>query len=805
MDSVLKDLRHTLRMCWKAPGFAAAAVATLALGIGVNIAVFTVFHAALLETLPVEEPDRLVTVYTWTEKGGDHFDFSYPLYVDLRDGNTVFSGLAGHLSMGVGVSANGRSDRIVAEFVTSNYFDVLGVTPALGAGFRGPDEIVGNPPVAVISHALWRNLFNGDPAIVGRTVGVNGKSFTVSAVVPRGFEGVVRGQRADIWMTVPHFFSSRNAASRLGERTTSYLSLLGRLRPGVTPESAGAQLTPVVRQAASVTDWHVRTRPSASGDTGLVESLEKPLRMLMIAVGLILVIAAANVANLLLARSHGRRQEIALRRALGATRSRVIQQIVTEGVVLAVAGGAVGLLLANWLNAVFEIRTPTGGSVLALSTDPDLTVVLAAAALSIVAAIGASLLPALSTSRPDLMMIIKGGADSARGRGGSRLRSGLVIVQIALCLVLLVGAGLFLSSLMRLRSIDPSIGDRQVMAATINLSLRGYDEPRGRQLYSDFIDRVRGVPGVKSAALAYTLPVSAGGIRMDLGPKTTQPAVDGPVAMEYVPISPGFFETIRLPLVRGRDFTSADGFAAPKVIIVNETMERKFWPDRDAVGEMLVISPEERFTVVGVARDTKYRNLRETPKMTMYLPLAQTHQASAHLLMRTAAGGPQILDAVRAELRALDPALPIYNVRTMADHVNRSLYLDNLRAELVSWLAGLALILAAIGVYGVVSFSVAERTREVGIRLALGADPRKVLRMVLMSGARIAAAGIVAGLLLSMWLTRIVKSQLYNTSPMDIGAFAGASLLLFLIVELAAYLPARRATRIDPIAALRRD
>lgn len=804
MDSILKDLRHTLRMCWKAPGFAAAAVATLALGIGVNIAVFTVFHAALVETLPVQEPDRLVTVYTWTEKDGDHFDFSYPLYVDLREGSTVFSGLTAHTSMGVGVSANGRSDRVIAELVASNFFDVLGVAPATGTGFTGRDEVSGAPQTAIISHLLWRNLFNGDPAILGKTVGVNGKSFTVVGVTPRGFEGVVRGLRADVWLTVPHFFTIRNVPSRLGERTSSYLALLGRLAPGVTPERAGAQLTPVVRQAATVTDWEVRTRISPSGDTDLVESLDKPLRMLMIAVGLILVIAAANVANLLLARSHGRQQEIALRRALGATRRRVIQQMVSEGVVLALAGGAVGLLLANWLNAVFEIRTPTGGA-LALSMDPDLTVVLAAAALSIAAAIGASLLPAVSTSRPNLMMIIKGGADSVRGRSGSRLRSGLVILQIALCLVLLVGAGLFLSSLMRLRSIDPSIGDRQVIAATLNLSLRGYDEPRGRQLYSDLIDRVRGVPGVQSAALAYTLPVSAGGIRMDLGPKTTQPAVETPIAVEIVPISSGFFETIKLPLLRGRDFTPADGSGAPKVAIINETMKRKFWGQRDAVGETFAISPQERYTIVGVARDTKYRNLRETPRMTMYLSIAQMHEPSANLIIRTAAGSPRIMDAVRAELRALDSALPLYNVRTMAEHVNRSLYLDNLRAELVSWLAGLALILGAIGVYGVVSFSVAERTREVGIRLALGADPRTVLRMVLMSGARIAAAGIAVGLLLSTWLTRIIKAQLYNTSPMDLGALAGASLLLFLIVELAAYLPARRATRIDPIAALRRE
>jgi predicted permease len=437
--------------------------------------------------------------------------------------------------------------------------------------------------------------------------------------------------------------------------------------------------------------------------------------------------------------------------------------------------------------------------------EPNATVIAFAVLLSGFAAIGAGLLPALSTSRPDLLLVVKGASDGVRGRfGRQNIRAGLVVVQVALSLVLVVGAGLFLRSLSRLQSVDPALANTRVVAATLNLTLRGYDEPRGRQFYADVLQRVSSLPGVESASLAYVLPVTAGGMRMDVLGSSTKPAAEGMVGIDLVPVSPNFFKTVGIPLLAGRDFSGTDTQSAPKVIVINETMKQRFWRDQNAVGEPFTIA-DETYEVVGIARDTKYRNLREASRMVMYLPYTQSHEASANLLVRTSLPGDRIMESVRAAVRDVDAGLPLYNVRTLAEHVNRSLYLDRLRAELIGYLAALALALAAVGIYGVVSFTVAERTREVGIRVALGAEPTAVLRMMLGTGVRLTAMGIVAGLVLSYWLTQKIAGDLFGVRPTDPVALAGACALLLGVALLATLVPARRATRIDPIAALRTE
>ena len=806
LDSLLQDLRHSIRALRKTPVFSIAATLTLALGLGVNISVFTVMNAALLESLPVRQPDRLVHVFSWTEKGDEHFDFSYPLYVDLRDGARALSGLAAYASNNVGLSRADRSDRVVAEFVSSNYFSVLGVDLIAGPGLAGRDELPGGPSTIVISERLWRTFFANDPSAVGQELSVNGKRFTVVGIAPGTFVGVLRGQRADVWMALPQFTAVRNRPDTLmRSRESSWLSLVGRLAPGATGEQAAAELTGVgsgLNVINAGPGFIARTRPAGGGDVGLVEDLERPLGLLMLVVGLILIVASANVANLLLARSHARQAEFAMRQALGASRWRIVRHILTEGTVLAIAGGAVGLLLAYWLVALFEVRT-AGGTLLSLSLEPNGTVVAFALMLSTAAALGAGLLPALSTSRPDLMMIVKGTADGLRARfGRQRIRAALVVVQIALSLVLVVGAGLFLRSLGRLHSVDPTLSDNRVVAASLNLTLRNYDESRGRQVYVDVLQRVSALPGVESTSLAYVLPVTAGGIRMDIQGTSTKPAVAGMVAVDLVPVSPGFFKTVRLPLVAGRDFSASDGASGPKVTIVNETLKQKFWPQGQAVGERFTIAGET-YDVIGVARDTKYRNLREPARMAMYLPYSQSHEETANLLVRTSLPSDAVVESLRAAVRDVDPGLPLYNVRTLAEHVNRSLYVDRLRAELIGYLAALALILAAIGIYGVVSFTVAERTREVGIRVALGANPSAVLKMMLGAGVRLTIAGIVTGLVLAYWLTQKIASDLFGVTTTDPIAIAGACGVLVAVALLATLIPARRATRIDPIVALK--
>ena len=803
---MLHDVRHSIRALRKTPAFTIAAILTLALGLGVNTAVFSLLNAALLETLPVRHSERLVKISSVTDTGEDHFDFSYPLYVDFRDATKTLDGLAAYSSFAVGVSANQANDRVIAEFVSSNYFDVLGVDLAAGPGLAGRDELRGGPATVVISRRLWQTLFDNDPAVIGRSLLVNGKSYTVVGVIPPSFEGITRGHRTDVWMGLPQFAGVRNRPDTImSMRESSWLTLIGRLAPGATPAQASAEITAIGRNLPVMNAGPTfvgRTQLAPAGDMSHVEDLKRPFTLLLLVVGLILVVASANVANLLLARAHARQAEIAMRQALGASRTRVIRQMLTEGIVLATTGGALGVLLAYWVVALFEIRTTAGG-LLTLRLDPDVTVLVFAGLLSTAVAFVSGIIPALVSSRPDLVSVIKGTPDAARGRFGKQhVRGALVVVQVALSLVLVVGAGLFLRSLWKIKAIDPALSDQRVVAATLNLTLRGYDETRGRQFYRDALDRVRAVPGVESASLAYVLPVTQGGMRMDLQGPGLKPAVEGMVAIEIVPVSPDFFRTVGVPLVAGRDFTATDSAGAPRVVIVNETMKQKFWPAGSAAGSTLDLGMGVA-TVVGVARDTKYRSLRERPRNVLYVPYAQQHEPSANLIVRSALPPSRVVDGVRAAVRQVDSALPLYNVRTLAEHVNRSMYVEDLRASLIGYLAILAVTLAAIGIYGVLSFTVAERRREMGIRIALGAPPRNVLGMVVGSGIRLALVGLGAGLLLAWWLTRAIAADLFGVSTNDPLTLVVASALLMLVVIAASLVPARRAARIDPMLTLR--
>jgi predicted permease len=549
----------------------------------------------------------------------------------------------------------------------------------------------------------------------------------------------------------------------------------------------------------------VHANRASEGDNSLVEDLGRPLQLLMIVVGLILVITSANVANLLLARSYSRQAEIAIRESLGASRARIVQQLIVEAAVLSGAGAAGALLAGTWVARIFEIRTVSGGAALALSVTPDVVVVGFTALLAVVAALATGLVPAIGIRRLMPAEAIKNAGDGARVAGGrGRLRGALTVVQVALSLVLIVGAGLFLRSLAKIRAIEPSLLTDRTVAATVNTSLRGYDEAHGRQFYDDLLRAVRRQPGIRSAALAYVLPVTAGGMRNNLNPRSTIPAIDAPVEYDLVPVSPGFFGTMGLPLVEGRDFQEGDTAGSPPVIVINERMKATFWPTSDPVGQLFK-GGLDTYTVVGIARDTKYRSLREKPRMVMYLPLAQMHRQAVNLIVSTALPPDVTTSALREAARSVDPAMPLYNVRTLAEHVDRSLYLDRVRARLILWLATLALALAGVGIYGVVSYTVTQRTREVGIRLALGASRPAILAMLLANGARLAAAGLAIGAGLSLWLTQTVASQLYGITAHDPVTFIAAAAILLSVALVATYLPARRATRIDPMLALRSE
>jgi predicted permease len=804
-----RDLRYALRLSRRQPAFAAVTILTLTLGIGVNVAVFSMMRAALLASLPLPRPDRLVSIYSWTVESGDHADFSYPLYVDARDHGAALADIAAYTNGSIGIATTELRDRALAEFTTSNYFNVLGVRMHRGPGFTGADERRGAPLVAVISDRLWRSMFAAAEDVVGRSFLVDGQPCAIVGVAPARFTGFVRGQRADLWVPLNHYFPLEHRPDMLDRRTTSWMSLLGRLRDGASAAQLQAALTTALRPQIAPeegTNWSIRARPASAGDVSLVTDLRRPLQLLMIVVGIILVITAANVANLLLARSYSRQGEIAVRQSLGASRARIVQQLLVEAGVLAAAGAIGALVVGIWVARLFEVRTAFGGTALALTIGADRAVIVFTVAVTFIAALAIGLLPAVGVRRMAAAEIIKAAGDGSRIAGSrGRLRGTLTIVQIALALVLVIGAGLFLRSLAKIRSVDPSLITDRTVAATLNTTLRGYDETRSRQFYDAVLAAVSRQPGIESAALGFVLPVTAGGMRNNLNPRSTTPAVDTPIEYDMVPVSPGFFRATNLSLVRGRDFSTADTATAPAVIIINERMKARFWPGIDPVGQTFKVGATESYTVIGIARDTKYRSFREAPRMTMYLPLAQFHEPSVNLVVRSGLPTDATVASLRDAVRSVDPAMPLYNVRTMAEHADRSLYLDKIRARLIGWLAALALALAAVGIYGVVSYNVTQRTREVGIRLALGAQPREILTLLLGGGARLALAGVILGAALSTWLTRGIAMQLYGITPTDPIAVGGAAALLFAVALVATYLPARRATKIDPMLAVRAE
>ncbi|PYR75652.1 MAG: hypothetical protein DMF86_14730 [Acidobacteria bacterium] len=549
--------------------------------------------------------------------------------------------------------------------------------------------------------------------------------------------------------------------------------------------------------------WSVRVRSAGRGNEMLVGDLGRPLRLLTLVVALVLVIAAANVANLLLARSYARRPELAIRQSLGAGAARLARQLLIEAALVAIIGTvaavAAGLAVARW----FEIRTVAGGAALDLSIRPNAIVLLFGAALAAIAALAIGLAPALAVTRLSPADVIKrGDGRSTVGRG--RLRAWLTVVQMALSLVLLIGAGLFLRTLVNLRSIDPAMLTDRTIAATLNLTLRGYDEARGRQFYDRLLERARMVPGVDAASLAFVLPVTPGGMRENLNARRTDPPVDVPIEFDVVPVSPQFFRTVGIALVQGRDFAGSDTAALPPVAIINERMQQRFWPSGGAVGRTFTAGTD-RYTIVGLARDSKYRSLRETPRMTMYLPLAQIYEPTVNLVIRTVLPVEQVVAGLRDAVRAVDSGLPLYNVRTLSEHVERSLYFDRLRARLIASLALLALVLSAAGIYGVVSYNVAQRTREVGIRLALGAERAAILRMLLAGTARLALVGVAVGAGIAAVFARAIESQLFGVSAADPVTLAAAPFILIAVALAATFVPARRATHIDPMLAVRTE
>jgi predicted permease len=839
IEELWQDLRYGVRTLWKKPGFTLVAVLTLALGIGANTAIFSFVNAVLLRPLPVAEPERLVYVFGGVRTNPYNVS-SYPDYIDYRDRNKVFSNLIAYSPITLSLSGDDGADTISGLIVTGNYFEALGVRAQVGRTFL-PDEdsTPGGHAVAVISHALWQDRFAGDPHIAGRQLLLNGQPFTIVGVAPAGFNGAETGQTNDIYVPMamqavvrpPRAgYSGEMNPDLLSKRGPRWLDLVGRLKPGVTVGQAQAELSTLAAQlAASYPETNqgqtATVSPISKGDPTQRGTLLSVAGLLLGVVGLVLLIACANVANLLLARAAARRKEISIRLALGAGRGRLIRQLLTESVLLALAGGACGLLLAIWLVGVMRAYSPPANFFpVAFDFSLDRSVLGFTLLLSVLTGLVFGIAPALQASKPDLVAALKDETalmPGASGRGARRFTLGnlLVVVQVALSLVLLVSAGLFLRSLQQAQNIDPGFDAEHVLTMPLNINLLRYTKAQGQDFYRQVLERVSALPGVQSATLTRTPPLS-GASRQSSVTVAGREAPDRASSSESTggggegvadnntltsPVALNYFRTLGIPLLRGRDFNAQDREGAPGVAVVNESFARRYFPNQDPIGQRLSLSGAQGpwLEVVGLARDSKYVTLGEAPAPFLYQPLAQHHETGMVLLVRTSVAPSSLVPAVRREVQSIERNLPLTNARTMTELLNASLFPARVGAILLGAFGLLALLLASVGLYGVMSYSVSRRTREIGIRMALGARGGDVLRLVLGESLALVAAGMLLGLVAAFAATRLLSGFLYGVSPTDPAAFIGIVLLLALVALAASLIPARRAAHVDPMVAFR--
>jgi putative ABC transport system permease protein len=827
-DEMIQDLRYGVRMLLKNPGFTLIAVITLSLGIGANTAIFSLTNALLLRSLPVPQPEQLVTVNRG--EGVSLGPLSYPDFVALRERNEVLSGLAASHFAELSFGNGSRSEVARGELVSSDYFDVLRVQPVLGRGFLPEEErTLGTQPVVALSHGFWQSRFNGDPQIIGQTITVNRQKYTVVGVAPAGFNGMREMFPTDFWLPLtmlPQTVPTHQAS--LSNRHDQLFAAIGRLKPGVSVAQAQAALETINRRLELADPPPVSRRRNANEDRSLkldqpqgigIPSLQRRAQiaatLLFVVVSIVLLIACANVANLLLTRATARRKEIAVRLALGASRFRLVRQMLTESLLLGLLGAGAGLLLAFWINrALMALKPPAPGAVgFNLDLRLDASVLGFTLLLALLVSLLFGLVPALAASKPEVVPALKDetGAATQRGqRGRFNLRNALVVAQLAVSLVLLIAAGLFIRSLQQMQKIDPGFQTENRLALSFNLEPQGYDEAKGREFSRQLVERVRALPGVQAATMANYLPLGfmllTESVVID-GRATPPDARNLNIAAQRIGLD--YFRTLGTPLVRGRDFTPQDAANAPAVAIINETLARRFFPNEDPIGKRLRFgdpaSNSQPCEIVGIVKDTLIRLNDQRLRAVTYRPLAQQHSSRVTLVVHTAGDPQALLAAVRREVQALDENMPAQEIKTLDEFIAFSFWPMRMGAQLVGAFGLVGLLLASVGLYGVMSYAVAARTREIGVRMALGAERRDVLRLIVGQGLALTLFGVGAGLALAFVVTRVLQRFLFGVGATDPLTFLGVALLLTLVALLACWLPARRATKVDPLVALRHE
>jgi predicted permease len=846
LASVWQDLRYGLRMLVKNPGFTAVVVLSLALGIGANTAIFSLIDAVMLTTLPVRDPGRLVLLnrtgrtdshmmIATSDNGSDNESpFSYPTFEDFRARSQAFSSLFGFVSLGkANINIDGQANLAQGELITGDYFSGLGVAPILGRAITHGDEKPSAPRAAVISYGYWSRQFGHSPAAVGKSITVNGVPFTIVGVTPPEFFGVQPGRAVDVWVPLveeakllPYGMSSTPGDRPLfTSRDWWWLIIMGRLKPGVTEQQATPQLEVLFQQSITAGlktplkpgfNLHIRLEPAAKGLALLRQEFSKPLWILMIVVGVVLLIACANVATLLVARSTARQKEIAVRLSLGAPRARLVRQLLTESVLLGGLGGALGLLFAYWGSHALMLLMSSGGEPLSMNVQPDARVLAFTAAVSVLTGILFGLAPALRSTRVDLTPVLKASGGSIGG-ASRRTRLGLgkslVVAQVSLSLPVLMGAGLFVRTLGNLEKVNLGFNQDHLLLFGIDPAKNGYKGERLNDFCGQLLARLQALPGVSSATISEVTLASGVQDHVGISIEGHKPKPGENMGVDWNNVGPSFFETMGIRLLLGRGVEWRDSTTSPKVAVVNEAVARLFLEGRNPIGHR--ISPNNVFwkvgrgsqdyEVVGMVQDAMYASLRNAPRPTVYVPFDQTPWLpwETHFEVRTVGDPLALVPSVRRVVRDLDPNLPLADVKTQTEQIAETLVQERLFARLSSFFGGLAVLLACVGLYGLMAYAVTRRTGEMGIRMALGAQRRDILRMIMRETLVIVVLGVAIGIPAALAATRFVRSMLYGLKTTDPLTTAVSALVMMFVALLAGYLPARRATKVDPMVALR--